>query len=69
MLERDGALIVDDLADVALIDRIAAEMAPFVDATPIGSDDFSGRTTKRTGGLVARSPASASSCDTRSSST
>ncbi len=58
VLERDGALIIDDLADVALIDSIAAEMAPFVDATPFGSDDFSGRTTKRTGGLIARSPAS-----------
>jgi hypothetical protein len=58
ILERDGALIIDDLADTALIDRIADEMAPYVDATPNGSDDFSGRTTKRTGGLVGRSPAS-----------
>lgn len=58
VLVRDGALIIDDLADPALLDRIAAEMAPYVEATPGGSDDFSGRTTKRTGGLVARSPAS-----------
>lgn len=58
LLERDGALIIDDLADVGLIDRIAAEMAPYVEATPGGSDDFSGRTTKRTGGLIGRSPAS-----------
>ncbi|MFW2334446.1 phytanoyl-CoA dioxygenase family protein [Ilumatobacter sp.] len=58
VLERDGALVIDDLADAELIDRIAAEMGPYVDATPSGSDDFSGRTTRRTGGLVGRSPAS-----------
>ncbi len=58
ILERDGALIVDDLADIGLIDRIAAEMAPHIDATPPGSDDFAGRTTKRTGALVARSTSS-----------
>ncbi len=51
-------VIVDDLADVDVIDQIAAEMAPFVEATPGGSDDFSGRTTTRTGALVARSPSS-----------
>lgn len=58
VLERDGALIVDDLADRDLVDRVMAEMQPFVDATPAGSDDFSGRNTRRTGALVARSPAS-----------
>ena len=58
ILERDGALIIDDLADGAVIDRIAQEMAPYVEATPGGSDDFSGRSTTRTGGLVGRSPAS-----------
>ena len=57
-LERDGALIIDGLADRAVIDRIADEMAPYVEATPGGSDDFSGRSTTRTGGLVGRSPAS-----------
>jgi hypothetical protein len=58
VLRTDGALVVDELAPVELIDRIAEEMRPHVEATPFGSDDFSGRTTKRTGGLVARSPAS-----------
>lgn len=58
VLERDGALIIDDLADAALIDRIADEMAPYIEATPNGSDDFSGRTTRRTGALVGRSPSS-----------
>ena len=58
VLRRDGALIIDELADVDLISRIKAEMAPWIDATPPGSDDFSGRNTKRTGALVARSPSS-----------
>ncbi len=58
ILLSDAAVIVDDLADDETIDRIAAEMAPFIDATPVGSDDFSGRNTKRTGALIARSPSS-----------
>jgi len=58
VLHRDAALVIDDLADRDTIDRITAEMAPFVEATPPGSDDFSGRNTRRTGALVARSPSS-----------
>ena len=58
VLLSDGALIVDDLAGTDLIDRVVAEMTPFIEATPPGSDDFSGRNTKRTGALVARSPSS-----------
>jgi hypothetical protein len=58
ILDRDAALIIDDLADIDLIDRVSAEMAPFIDATPPGSDDFSGRNTRRTGALIARSPSS-----------
>ncbi|MEO1061766.1 MAG: phytanoyl-CoA dioxygenase family protein [Actinomycetota bacterium] len=58
VLHRDAVVVVDDLADVETIDRIEAEMAPFVADTPVGSDDFSGRNTRRTGGLIARSPAS-----------
>jgi len=58
ILARDGALVIDDLASTDVIDAIADEMSPFVDATPNGSDDFSGRTTKRTGALIARSPSS-----------
>lgn len=58
ILARDGALVIDDLASPDAIDAVADEMAPYIDATPHGSDDFSGRTTKRTGALIARSPAS-----------
>ena len=58
VLQRDAALIVDGLATIDQIDRINAEMAPFIAATPPGSDDFSGRNTRRTGALIARSPSS-----------
>ena len=54
-LARDGAVIVDRLVAPALLDRIRAELAPWLDATLPGPDDFSGRRTRRTGGLVARS--------------
>jgi hypothetical protein len=55
ILRRDGAVIIDGLADEATIDAVAREMAPYIAATPYGSDGFSGRTTKRTGALIARS--------------
>lgn len=58
VLHCDAAVIIDDLASIEQIDAINAEMAPFIDATPPGSDDFSGRNTKRTGALVGRSPSS-----------
>ena len=58
VLHRDAAVIIDELASIEQIDAINAEMAPFIEATPPGSDDFSGRNTKRTGALIARSPTS-----------
>jgi ectoine hydroxylase-related dioxygenase (phytanoyl-CoA dioxygenase family) len=56
ILKRDGAVIVDNLVQPQAMDAIAAELRPWFDATPFGPDAFSGRRTKRTGGLVARSP-------------
>lgn len=56
VLARDACVVVDDLAP-DLLAQVETEMAPFVDATPDGMDDFTGRATKRTGGLLARSPA------------
>jgi len=55
VLRRDGAVIVDDLVDPELLDCFFDEMQPHVDATPNGSDGFTGFTTRRTGGLLARS--------------
>jgi hypothetical protein len=58
LLARDGCAIVERLVPTALLDRVRRELAPHLDATPVGPDDFTGRRTRRTGGLIARSPAS-----------
>src|SRR5690242_2806626 len=55
-LDVDGCVVVDELAD-GVMDRVQDELAPFVETTAFGPDSFSGRRTRRTGGLVARSPA------------
>jgi hypothetical protein len=54
----EGAVIVDRLAPIELMDRIAEELAPSLATTPTGPDDFSGTLTRRTGALIARSVAS-----------
>ncbi len=54
---RDGAVIVDGVAETGLLDRIESELQPFLEVTPTGPDDFSGRLTRRTGSLIARSAA------------
>ncbi len=56
VLGEDGAAIVDHIVSASVMDRVAAEMHPYIQATPGGRDDFAGRTTRRTGGLIARSP-------------
>jgi len=55
-LKRDGACIIDNVISREAMDAVAAELKPWMDATGFGPDDFSGHRTKRTGGLVARSP-------------
>jgi ectoine hydroxylase-related dioxygenase (phytanoyl-CoA dioxygenase family) len=57
-LRADGAVIIDDVAPPGLLDRVASELAPVLEVTPTGPDDFSGRNTRRAGALIARSPAS-----------
>ena len=54
-LDREGCAVVERLVPQALLDRARAELKPYLDATPVGPDDFSGRNTRRTGGLIARS--------------
>jgi ectoine hydroxylase-related dioxygenase (phytanoyl-CoA dioxygenase family) len=58
VLRSDGAVVIDDLADPSVLDRLEAELAPFLEATPHGVEDFAGRSTRRTGALAARCPAS-----------
>ena len=54
-LDLAGAVIVKDLIDEETIKHFKDEMMSFVDRTPMGRDDFSGKRTKRTGALAARS--------------
>jgi len=55
-LARDGACIIADVADKATLKRMVGEVTPFIERTPYGSDDFTGRRTQRTGALIARTP-------------
>lgn len=57
LLRRDGYVIVDNLVPTALMDAIDDELAPFFAATPLGYNAMIGTKTRRTGALVARSPA------------
>jgi len=57
-LRRWGYAIVDDVADPDVLDRLAAEAAPHIEAAGTGRDDYDGRHTSRTGALVARCPTS-----------
>src|SRR5260370_24571006 len=54
-LADDGCVVVDNVVRPEVMDEVAAELRPFTEKTPIGADDFSGRRTRRTGGLIARS--------------
>jgi ectoine hydroxylase-related dioxygenase (phytanoyl-CoA dioxygenase family) len=56
-LARDGCAIVDRVLAPRERAQVETELAPWVAATPTGRDDFAGRRTRRTGGLVARSAA------------
>ncbi len=55
ILARDGVVVVDRLVAPEVMDRAREELAPWLERTATGVDEFSGRRTRRTGGLVARS--------------
>ena len=54
-VQEEGAVVLEDAIDAAAVERTLSEIRPYLDATRYGADDFSGRHTKRTGALVARS--------------
>ena len=54
-LRESGCVVVERLAPVDLVERIEADLEPFLDATPAGGDEFTGFNTRRTGSLLARS--------------
>jgi ectoine hydroxylase-related dioxygenase (phytanoyl-CoA dioxygenase family) len=55
-LAEAGCAVIERVAAPPLLERVRDELAPHLEATPFGPDDFSGRRTRRTGGLIARSP-------------
>ncbi len=56
VLKRDGCVVIDRLANPAQLDQVREELAPYTATTNQGVDEFSGKETKRTGALIARSP-------------
>ena len=57
-LAADGCAVIERLVAPEVMDRVADELAPWMEATPTGPDEFSGHSTRRTGGLLARSETS-----------
>jgi ectoine hydroxylase-related dioxygenase (phytanoyl-CoA dioxygenase family) len=54
-LRRDHAVVLENILDLSQVDAILAELEPFIAGTEPIDDEFVGRSTTRTGGLVARS--------------
>ena len=54
-IREDGALILDKVLAASGVEAVMAELRPYMDATPVGRDAFTGFQTTRTGALVARS--------------
>lgn len=56
VFQRDGACIIKDVLPADVVSQTLSEVMPYVERTKHGADDFTGRNTRRTGALVARSP-------------
>jgi hypothetical protein len=54
ILARDGCAIVDRAVEPEVLQRVSEEMRPWLEATRLGGDVFSGHRTRRTGALTAR---------------
>ena len=56
-LDKDAAVIIDNLIDKKLVNEIKEDLSSHFDETKRGKSEFSGLNTKRIGALIARSPA------------
>lgn len=56
LLREDGCVVISNLVPVETMDRIRAELQPYVNVTDAGTTDFLGHATRRIGALIARSP-------------
>lgn len=52
----NGYVIIDEVASKAQMDRVHSELAPYIEKTRFGQNEATGRCTRRTGSLIARSP-------------
>jgi ectoine hydroxylase-related dioxygenase (phytanoyl-CoA dioxygenase family) len=57
VIQSEGVLVLEDVLGLDQVEAINDELRPYIEATKSGADDFTGRRTRRTGALVARSPA------------
>lgn len=55
VLERDAAVVIDDVLAAGELAVLRSELEPYFDATPPGEIDFHGTHTRRVGALIARS--------------
>jgi ectoine hydroxylase-related dioxygenase (phytanoyl-CoA dioxygenase family) len=62
ILERDGAVIYENLLDAVVMDQIEAEFKDYLARASNGEGEFWGFKTKRFGALVAKSPTFAEQC-------
>ncbi|WP_404378624.1 phytanoyl-CoA dioxygenase family protein [Caenispirillum salinarum] len=61
-LDRDGAVIIENRCDAALLGAVRQDLAPWFDRTPPGDGLFFGRRTVRFGGVIVKSTASQDLC-------
>ena len=54
-VKEDGAIIIDDVLSTDFIAALRSETDPYMEGSNLGSDDFAGFKTTRTGGLMVRS--------------
>lgn len=57
-LKEHGYVIIDELVSAEVMDKVAAEMSPYIETTPFGEDKFVGFKTQRTGAMILRSETS-----------
>ncbi|WP_460989420.1 phytanoyl-CoA dioxygenase family protein [Sphingobium sp. TomTYG45] len=55
-MNRDGACIIRDMLSPEILKALQEDVAPWIEQTANGRDEWAGRKTKRTGGLIARCP-------------
>lgn len=55
IMERDGGVIIQDMLTNDAVDRLTADLRPWIEKTPFGEVGFAGSLTRRTSALFAKS--------------